>query len=70
LIGYGYKILRNPNYMQQGIYGICYHFIYLIKDEVMDKVPKQPTNPIEHTQTKTNKTSNTMKANNTYYDLG
>jgi hypothetical protein len=56
--------------MQQGIYGICYHFIYLIKDEVMDKVPKQPTNPIEHTQTKTNKTSNTMKANNTYYDLG
>jgi hypothetical protein len=38
--------------MHQGIYGICYHFIYLIKDEVMDKVPKQPMTPIEHIQTR------------------
>jgi hypothetical protein len=37
--------------MQQGIYGICYHFIYFIKDEVMDKVPKQPMTAIEHTHT-------------------
>jgi hypothetical protein len=27
-------------------------FIYFIKDEVMDKVPKQPTTPIEHTKSK------------------
>jgi hypothetical protein len=27
-------------------------FIYFIKDKVMDKVPKQPTTPIEHTQSK------------------
>jgi hypothetical protein len=27
----------------QGIEGKCYHFIYFNIDEVMDKVPKQPT---------------------------
>jgi hypothetical protein len=27
-------------------------FIYFIKDEVMEKAPKQPTTPIEHTQSK------------------
>jgi hypothetical protein len=38
--------------MQQGIYGMCCHFIYLIKDEVVDKAQKQPTTLIEHTQTR------------------
>jgi hypothetical protein len=30
-------------------------FIYFIKDEVMDQAPKQPTTPIEHTQSKQSK---------------
>jgi hypothetical protein len=37
----------------QGIEGKCYHFIYLTIDEVMDKVPKQPTTPNNHAQTQT-----------------
>jgi hypothetical protein len=32
----------------QGIEGKCCHFIY--KDEVVDKVPKQPTTPTKHAQ--------------------
>jgi hypothetical protein len=30
-------------------------FIYFIKDEVVHKVLKQPTTPIEHTQSKQSK---------------
>jgi hypothetical protein len=30
-------------------------FIYFKKDEVMDKAPKQPMTPIEHTQSKQTK---------------
>jgi hypothetical protein len=41
--------------MQQGIYEICCHFIYLIKDEVVDKALKQPTTHIEHSQTRQTK---------------
>jgi hypothetical protein len=37
--------------MQQEIYGLCCHFIYLIKDEVVDKVSKKLKTPIEHTHT-------------------
>jgi hypothetical protein len=37
----------------QGIEGKCCHFIYLNIDEVMDKVPKQPTTPNKHAQTQT-----------------
>jgi hypothetical protein len=37
----------------QGIEGKCCDFIYLNKDEVVDKVPKQPTTPTKHTQTQT-----------------
>jgi hypothetical protein len=37
----------------QGIEGKCCHFIYLNKDEVMDKAPKQPTTPTKHAQTQT-----------------
>jgi hypothetical protein len=37
----------------QGIEGKCCHFIYLNKDEVVDKVPKQPTTPTKHAQTQT-----------------
>jgi hypothetical protein len=44
------KILRNQLYAQ-GIEGKCCHFIYLNIDEVVDKVPKQPTTLNKHTQT-------------------
>jgi hypothetical protein len=37
----------------QGIEGKCCHFIYLNKDEVMDKVPKQPRTPTKHPQPQT-----------------
>jgi hypothetical protein len=37
----------------QGIEGKCCHFIYLNIDEVVDKVPKQPTTPNKHAQTQT-----------------
>jgi hypothetical protein len=37
----------------QGIEGKCCHFIYLNKDEDMDKVLKQPTTPTKHAQTQT-----------------
>jgi hypothetical protein len=37
----------------QGIKGKCCHFIYLNKDEVMDKALKQPTTPTKHTQKQT-----------------
>jgi hypothetical protein len=37
----------------QGIEGKCCHFIYLIKDEVVDKALKQPTTPTKHAQTQT-----------------
>jgi hypothetical protein len=33
--------------------GKCCHFIYLNIDEVMDKVPKQPTTPNKHRQPQT-----------------
>jgi hypothetical protein len=36
----------------QGIEGKCWHFIYLNKDEVVDKAPKQPTTPTKHAQHK------------------
>jgi hypothetical protein len=39
----------------QGIEGKCCHFIYLNKDEVGDKEPKQPTTPTKHAQTQTQK---------------
>jgi hypothetical protein len=34
----------------QGIEGKCCHFIYLNIDEVVDKVPKQPTTPNNYAQ--------------------
>jgi hypothetical protein len=37
----------------QGIQGKCCNFIYLNKDEVVDKAPKQPTTPTKHTQPQT-----------------
>jgi hypothetical protein len=37
----------------QGIEGKCCHFIYLHKDEVVDKVPKQPMTPTKHAQPQT-----------------
>jgi hypothetical protein len=37
----------------QGIEGKCCHFIYLNKDEIVDKAPKQPMTPTKHAQTKT-----------------
>jgi hypothetical protein len=37
----------------QGIEGKCCHFIYLNKDEVVDKALKQPTTPTKHAQTQT-----------------
>jgi hypothetical protein len=37
----------------QGIEGKCCHFIYLNKDEVMDKVSKQPMTPTKHAQAQT-----------------
>jgi hypothetical protein len=37
-----------------------YATILFIKDEVMDKALKQFMTPIEHTQSRQNKTSNTM----------
>jgi hypothetical protein len=37
----------------EGIEGKFYHFIYLNKDEVVDKVLKQPTTPTKHEQTQT-----------------
>jgi hypothetical protein len=36
-----------------GIEGKSCHFIYLNKDEVMDKVLKQPTTPTKHAQPQT-----------------
>jgi hypothetical protein len=55
-----------PNYAQHGIEGKCCHFIYLIKDEVMDKAPKQSMTLIEHT----NKTTNETRASDSYYNSG
>jgi hypothetical protein len=37
----------------QGIEGKFCHFIYLNKDEVVDKAPKQPMTPTKHAQTQT-----------------
>jgi hypothetical protein len=42
-----------PQLYAQGIEGKCCHFIYLNKDEVVDKTPKQPTTPTKHAQTQT-----------------
>jgi hypothetical protein len=39
----------------QGIEGKCCHFIYLNKDEVVDKAPKQPTTPTKHKHLSSNK---------------
>jgi hypothetical protein len=51
-IGHEYKILRKPQlYATRDIWNML-TFIYFIKDEVMDKAPKQPTTPIKHTQSK------------------
>jgi hypothetical protein len=41
-------------------------FIYFIKYEVVDKALKQPMTPIEHTQSKTNQTSNSTRTNDFY----
>jgi hypothetical protein len=37
----------------QGIEGKCCHFIYLNKDEVVNKVLKQPMTPTKHSQKQT-----------------
>jgi hypothetical protein len=37
----------------QGIEGKCCHFIYLNKDEVMNKMLKQPMTPTKHAQPQT-----------------
>jgi hypothetical protein len=51
-IGHEYKILRKPQlYATRDIWNML-PFIYFIKDEVVDKAPKQPMTPIKHTQSK------------------
>jgi hypothetical protein len=44
------RFYETPLYAQ-GIEGKCCHFIYLNKDVVVDKVPKQPTTPTKHAHT-------------------
>jgi hypothetical protein len=46
------KILRNPTICTRNR-GKCCHFIYLNKDEVVDKAPKQRMTPTKHAQIQT-----------------
>jgi hypothetical protein len=46
------RFYETPLYAQ-GIEEKCCHFIYLNKDEVMYKVPKQPMTPTKQAQTQT-----------------
>jgi hypothetical protein len=66
LIGYEYKILWNPNYMQQGIYAICCHLFILLRMRSWTRPRSNPRLP-SSTHNQNNQTSNTIRTNDFYY---